>query len=352
MDPASRIPPRRGFVAWQLCDPEEVGEQLKNVSDSHRERKRLLQALLDRPVRYLPVTTKAHVRSILSLREDFPNFSPVIEVLADGLSLKARMRSALKLPTTLLAGPPGLGKTVFAKAVAKRLGFELVVRSLAEMTAAFVLLGGSPAWSSSRPGLLGMLVADLPDDRAPLLMLDELDKVRSDSNYPPDVALLGLLESHSAREFRDEHLDVKLDLGPMSYLFTANRLETVRPEILSRMRKTEIWMPSAEQMPSIIASVDKVIRNESPELAKVFAPLPHDLIASLTVMPPRDLKAFLEQGYARMARQHSDAAGKLTKLTLTAAALDLPRMPATSTRAEPAAPIIPLLLIPSNSRVH
>lgn len=311
-----KIVKRRGFVVWNLCEPAVVANLLKQVSDNHRDRKRVLEALLARPIRYLPRTTAAHVRTVMDLRHDFPNFSPVIEVLAEGLSLRARMKAPLKFPPTLLMGAPGLGKTTFAKELARRLGFELCVRSLAEMTAAFVMIGGSSSWSESRPGLIAVMMADMRDDRAPLLMLDELDKVRSYSNYPPDVALLGLLEDHTARAFREENLDLQLNLAPISYLLTGNRLETIRPEILSRLQQAEIRTPTQGEMRGIVASVDKVLRQEVPGLAAAFAPLAEEVMRSLLVMPPRRLRSILQGAYARVARRDFQVGGKLV-LTIT-----------------------------------
>lgn len=306
-----RIMNRRGFKVWVLCNPDEVEAQLKLVSDKHGDRKRVLTALAARPIRYLPVTNAAHVRTVMDLRRDFPNFLSVIDLIADSLSLRARMKAPLKLPPTLLMGAPGLGKTAFSKELAQRLGFEMSVRSLAEMSAAFVLIGGAASWSESRPGLIASLLADMRDDLAPLLMLDELDKVRSNTNYPPDVALLGLFEAHTARAFREENLDLNLNLEPLSYLLTGNRLETIRPEILSRLQTAEIRLPTRAEMKDIVGSVDKVLRKESPGLRAAFEPLTEEVMLSLSVVPPRNLRAILHSGYARVARRDFRKAGKL-----------------------------------------
>lgn len=322
LEPSRRpaVSRRRCFIVWKLCDPVEVEAQLKRVSDSHRERRRVLEALLARPIRYLPRTTPSHVRTVMNMQSDFPNFAEVIDVLADGLSLRARMKAPLKIPATLMMGAPGLGKTAFSKELARRLGFELCVRSLAEMTAAFVLIGGSSSWSESRPGVISMFLADMRDDRAPLLMLDELDKVRSGSNFPPDVALLGLLEDHTARTFRDEHLDLALNVEPLSHLLTGNRVEPVRPEILSRLQKADIRMPTEAEMKAIVASVDKILRQEAPGLAAAFAPLSEEVRGCLSVMPPRRLRSILQGAYARVARRDFEKRGKLL---LTAADMQI-----------------------------
>lgn len=345
---------KSGFVRWKLCDPAAVEEQLKQVPDSQRERKAVLEALKASPERYLPRTMPKHIQTVLKLREDFPNFGEVIEVLADGMSLRARTKAPLQLPPTLMMGAPGLGKTVFSKELAKRLGFHLCVRSLAEMTAGFVLTGGASSWSQSKPGLIAMMLAGMPDDRAPLLMLDELDKARSESSFPPDVVLLGLLEGHTARAFREENLDVSLNLEPMSYLLTGNRLNTVRPEILSRLQRADIRMPTPEEMKRVVASVDMILRQEMHGLAESFEPLSDEVMGCLSVMPPRALRAVLQRAYAKVARRDFQMGGKLV---LTAAELEVEANRESSAEAQSrTAPrfVVPLLFIDTEAwwRVH
>lgn len=295
---------RKGFVPWKLCDVEEVAEQLSRNKGHERERERILKLLVERPVRYLPVASRRHVDALHSLRVDFPNFGDVIDGLISRLQLQVRLgEQPLRLPTMLMLGAPGLGKTAFSVRLATVLGFSLEVRSLAELSAGFILTGNDRSWSESKPGLISSFLAQLKEDEAPLLVLDELDKGRSESHFSPDQVLLGMLEAHTAKRWRDEHLDLCLDISPMSFAFTANLRERVRPELLSRMSVREVWRPRPEDMPAIVRSVDRSLREEMPALSRLFAPLSGAIEQALASTAPRQLRRLLEDAYTRASER-------------------------------------------------
>lgn len=296
--------PRPGFSPWAVCDAASAEALLQGLPAGPSERRRLLEAFSARSNRQLPITTSLHVKALESLHNEFPNFSEVIDDLSDHLSLRARMKSPLQLPTTLVVGEPGVGKTEFCRRLASRLGFYLVDRSLAEMSAAFVLLGNSAAWSQSQPGLVAKMVGEMRDGLAPLLMLDELDKCRGDSQYPVDAALLGLMEPHTARAFRDEHLTLGLNLEPMSFLLTANRLDKIRPEILSRVSIATVRPPTSPEMRQIVRSVDNILRSELRGLDSAFERLSEEVMDHLAAMSPRALRSVLKRAYGSVARRN------------------------------------------------
>lgn len=235
----------------------------------------------------------------------------VIETLSKSLALKVLLRAPLSLPPTLMQGAPGLGKTAFARRMAETLGFHLEIRSMAEMTAGFMLTGSSSTWSEAQPGLIARMLIGTPNGKAPLLVLDELDKARDQSSYPPHQVLLGMLESHTAEQFRDEYLDVALDIRPLSFLFTANEPQRIRPELLSRLQSAEIKVPTPDQMPAIVRSVDQVLRQENPDLRRAFLPLPAEVIEQLGTLSPRALRSALNKCYALVADRDYKRKGRL-----------------------------------------
>lgn len=99
--------------------------------------------------------------------------------------------------------------------------------------------------------------------------------------------------------FRDEHLDLEFDARPISFLLACNRIENIRPELLSRVQVIEVLPPSPEQMPTIIRSVDAELRSEMPQMHDVFLPLSDELIASMPIRSRRNLGATLKSAYAR-----------------------------------------------------
>lgn len=292
--------PRRTGVPWTICDAVDAASRASACSAKQSEQKRLLERLSIDAERILPKATAAHIEQVRELSCDFPHFQPAIDAIARQLLLQARTGAALRLPTLLLLGPPGVGKTEFGRRLGEVLPMHFAFHSLADLSGHFLLTGSSSSWTNGGPGLVAKLVTGCPEGRVPLLMLDELDKVRTSGNFPTDTALLGLLERRSAQIFRDECLDLVLDVSPVSCLLTANRLDLLRPEIVSRLKVIHIPAPMAEQMPAVIRSIDRSLREETSALKKLFAPLSESVVDSLAGQPPRLLKQLLEETYARV----------------------------------------------------
>ena len=331
------IPPEG--VRWTLCaDALPTTEEIEEDSRSTPERRIVLQHLVEAPARWLPRVSRAAIDAVRALQVAYPNFQAVIDYYCRDLHLQMRGGSALRLTPVLLLGPPGLGKTQFAKALARALDLHLRLQSMAEVTAGWVLTGSARKWNEATPGVIARHVAACPMGRAPMILFDELDKAHG-HYYACDKAVLGLLEGHTAQGFRDENLDLTLDVSPVSYLLTANRTAGVRPEILSRLKVFEIAAPTVEQMPAIVRSIDAALREESPALAEAFEPLDASIIASFGRRAPRDLRRVLRDAYALVAERQ---AGMDEGLRLTLADLDAVegRKPMSLPKAKPCIPIL------------
>lgn len=321
LEPVPRTPRRsmKHDHPWQLCAPGAPAQRLERLNadkageERNRDLRHILTQLENRPTRALPSTTSAMVRRVEALSVSYPNFSDVIEDIARQLALRARLREPLGLEPLLLAGPPGIGKTRFAQALADRIGFGLAVHSLAETTAGWVISGASIGWANSRPGCVASHVAELPDGKAPLIVFDELDKAPT-GNYPITPTLLGMLESSTAGRFRDECLSIDLDVRPLSLMFTANRLDRIAPELLSRMTVVKVHAPTKSQMPAIVKSVDESLRSERPGLRRHFLPLSASVIEQLSTSPPRVVRRTLLSAYAQASLRSPQARGRIALL--------------------------------------
>ena len=173
---------------------------------------------------------------------------------------------------------------------------------MAETSAGFVLSGSNSRWINSYQGAVTSAILATPNGKAPLMFLDELDKVRT-FDRPATAPLYGLLEPVSASHWRDEYLELEMDVRPISFVFAANDLSAIEAPILSRMQVVTVPPPTPQQMPAVVNSVDQMLRSEMKGMDAAFAPLPKTLVRKLTAMPPREILKTLRRAYARCARR-------------------------------------------------
>ena len=345
---AKPVPP--GMVRWSICQASAAQERRGAMSaDSKRnERQSMLDSLAERPQRDRPLAQAYHADAVEALRVCFPNFSGVLDLIVPHIQLQVRLGAPLQLPPLLMLGSAGVGKTHFARRLAQALDGELEIRDLSGTTAGFVITGNASTWADAQPGCIARLLERMADGKTPMVFFDELDKARV-GNFPPDQVLLSLLEPTSAARFRDEHLDLELDARPISYLLACNRVENIRPELLSRVQVIEVPRPSPEQMPAIIRSVDEELRRENLQMVWVFLPLSDELIESLPILSPRQLRSVLMTTYAR-AGQRTQGQGDGVRVLLE----DLANVFGSEKGSRPAyEPLIDsLICTPSIWRIH
>lgn len=196
--------------------------------------------------------------AIATLRQDFPNFGPVIDLIERRSALARMADGAFALPPLLLVGPPGVGKTHFAHRLATLTATPFHEISMATASTGWMLSGLDRSWNGGKPGLVFRALC-VDDDAVanPLFLLDEIDKVCGASNNASraDAALYTLLEPSSAKRFEDECLPFPIDASAMVIIATANELDTIPSPLLSRFEVFHIEAAAPAERRAIARSV-------------------------------------------------------------------------------------------------
>jgi len=228
--------------------PEEAAKQarkelkrLESMSESAAEYSMLrtyLEWLVELPWSKASddLTDITEARRILN--EDHYGLEKVKRRVLEYLAVR-KLNPAGKSPILCFVGPPGVGKTSLGQSIARAMGRKFARVALGGVHDEAEIRGHRRTYVGALPGNIIQAIHHV-GSRNPVLMLDEIDKLGQGIQGDPAAALLEVLDPEQNNSFRDNYLGMSFDLSKVTFIATANVLDTIPSALRDRMEIIEL----------------------------------------------------------------------------------------------------------------
>ncbi|SOC20156.1 ATPase family protein associated with various cellular activities (AAA) [Rhodobacter sp. JA431] len=231
-DDATRINRR----VKRFLELRKAASGLEHLKRDDRER---LEVLKD-GARLIQIPSEHRADEIAAaLHEDMPWMAPANEGVWHAMRRSVREgASGLRIPPLLLDGPPGIGKSHWARRLGALLSTPTTVIEATGENASFGVVGSQRGWGGSCPG---RLIETVLQSRIanPVMVVDEVEKAgRATSTnghaFGLTEALLPLLEPMTAQRWSCPYYQVRFDMRWVIWVLTSNDYRLLPEPLLSR----------------------------------------------------------------------------------------------------------------------
>lgn len=191
-------------------------------------------------VRLAGPRTEHAADELAALPDEMPWMRDAVRLVWRDARRSAGAGGGFGLRPLLLDGPPGVGKSHFARRVAALAGVPFASIDIGTGSEGFRVAGLTKGWSSAHPGRpVETVLAEGVGN--PVVFVDEIDKGgvmhgTSGKATSAHAALLGLLEPSTAAAWECPFYQVRFDMSRVNWILAGNALAPIPAPLVSRCR--------------------------------------------------------------------------------------------------------------------